>query len=169
MPRLSYREALNQAMSEEMEKDQAIFLMGEEVGHYQGAYKVSQGLLQRFSERRVVDTPIAEMGFAGVGIGAFGAHGLRGRLSPEMLAIFETGARYHLYHALAIVATAACMARLDGRAPIVAGWCFAAGIFLFSGSLYALALTGVTTLGAITPLGGVAFLVGWIALAVAAF
>ena len=70
MPVISYREALNQAMREEMDRDPDVFLMGEEVGHYQGAYKVSQGLLQRFSERRVVDTPIAEMGFAGVGIGA---------------------------------------------------------------------------------------------------
>lgn len=70
MPVISYREALNQAMQEEMDRDPDVFLMGEEVGHYQGAYKVSQGLLQRFSERRVVDTPIAEMGFAGVGIGA---------------------------------------------------------------------------------------------------
>lgn len=111
----------------------------------------------------------ALLGAAGVGIGAFGAHGLKGRLSPEMLAIFETGARYHLYHALAILAVAACMSRLDGRAPIIAGWCFTAGILIFSGSLYALALTGNTTLGAITPIGGVAFLAGWVALAIAAF
>ena len=68
--RLSYREALNQAMSEEMERDDSIFLMGEEVGHYQGAYKVSQGMLQKFGEERVIDTPIAECGFVGVGIGA---------------------------------------------------------------------------------------------------
>jgi pyruvate dehydrogenase E1 component beta subunit len=68
--RLSYREALNQAMSEEMERDPSIFLMGEEVGHYQGAYKVSQGMLQKFGEQRVVDTPISECGFVGVGIGA---------------------------------------------------------------------------------------------------
>jgi pyruvate dehydrogenase E1 component beta subunit len=70
MARLSYREALNQAMTEEMERDPAIFLMGEEVGHYQGAYKVSQGMLQKFGEQRVIDTPIAECGFVGVGIGA---------------------------------------------------------------------------------------------------
>lgn len=70
MARLSYREAINQAMSEEMERDPSVFLMGEEVGHYQGAYKVTQGLLQRFGERRVIDTPIAESGFIGVGIGA---------------------------------------------------------------------------------------------------
>jgi pyruvate dehydrogenase E1 component beta subunit len=70
VPVISYREALNQAMREEMERDPDVFIMGEEVGHYQGAYKVTQGLLQRFSERRVVDAPIAEMGFAGVGVGA---------------------------------------------------------------------------------------------------
>src|ERR1700742_906186 len=70
MARLSYREALNQAMTEEMERDPSIFLMGEEVGHYQGAYKVSQGMLQKFGEQRVIDTPIAECGFVGVGIGA---------------------------------------------------------------------------------------------------
>jgi pyruvate dehydrogenase E1 component beta subunit len=67
---ISYREALNQAMREEMERDANVFIMGEEVGHYNGAYKVTQGLLQRFSERRVIDTPIAEMGFAGIGVGA---------------------------------------------------------------------------------------------------
>jgi pyruvate dehydrogenase E1 component beta subunit len=67
---ISYREALNQAMREEMERDANVFIMGEEVGHYNGAYKVTQGLLQRFSERRIVDAPIAEMGFAGIGVGA---------------------------------------------------------------------------------------------------
>jgi uncharacterized membrane protein YgdD (TMEM256/DUF423 family) len=111
----------------------------------------------------------ALMGFVGVGLGAFGAHGLRGRLSPEMLAVFETGVRYHMYHALALLATAALMSRSEGRAVMVAGWSFTAGILIFSGSLYALALTGVTILGAVTPLGGVAFLIGWIALAIAAF
>ena len=111
----------------------------------------------------------ALMGAIGVGIGAFGAHGLRGRISPEMLAVFETGVRYHMYHALAILGTAAVMPRLGGTAAVVAGWSFTAGILLFSGSLYALALTGVTILGAITPLGGVAFILGWISLLVAAF
>jgi len=111
----------------------------------------------------------AVMGFVGVALGAFGAHGLRTRLSPEMLAIFETGVRYQMYHALALVAVAAFIAKLDGRAVTAAGWCFTAGIFIFSGSLYALALTGVTVLGAITPIGGLAFLAGWILLAVAAF
>src|SRR5260370_17050899 len=108
-------------------------------------------------------------GVAGVGLGAFGAHGLRGRLSPEMLAVFETGVRYHMYHALALLATAAIMPRIDGRAVLIAGWSFTTGIVLFSGSLYALALSGVTTLGAITPLAGVALIVAWISLAVAAF
>jgi pyruvate dehydrogenase E1 component beta subunit len=70
MPIITYREALNQAMREEMDRDPSIFVMGEEVGHYNGAYKVTQGLLQRFSERRIVDAPIAEMGFAGIGVGA---------------------------------------------------------------------------------------------------
>ncbi len=70
MAHISYRDALNQAMREEMERDANIFVMGEEVGYYNGAYKVTQGLLQRFSERRVIDAPIAEMGFAGIGVGA---------------------------------------------------------------------------------------------------
>ena len=70
MPVLSYRDALNQALREEMHRDERVFLMGEEVGVYQGAYKVSKGLLQEFGERRVVDTPITELGFAGVGVGA---------------------------------------------------------------------------------------------------
>ncbi|HNK47205.1 MAG TPA: alpha-ketoacid dehydrogenase subunit beta, partial [Pseudomonadota bacterium] len=70
MPKMSFREALNQAMSEEMERDPRVFLMGEEVGHYNGAYKVSQGMLARFGEKRVIDTPIAECGFVGIGVGA---------------------------------------------------------------------------------------------------
>lgn len=107
-------------------------------------------------------------GAIGVAIGAFGAHGLRGRLSPEMLAVFETGARYHLYHALALLAVAALMGRIDGRLITAAGWLFTSGIVLFSGSLYLLALTGVTTLGAVTPLGGLAFMLGWACLAIAA-
>src|SRR5712664_861169 len=86
--------------------------------------------------------------FLAVTLGAFGAHGLRGRLSPEMLAVFETGVRYHIYHALALLATAALLPRLDSRAVTIAGWSFTTGIVLFSGSLYALALSGVTILGA---------------------
>lgn len=112
----------------------------------------------------------ALLGGVGVGLGAFGAHGLRQRLSPEMLAVFETGARYQMYHALALLAVAALLARQDAsRALTFAGWSFTAGTFIFSGSLYLLALTGVSTLGAITPIGGVAFLAGWLALAIAAW
>ena len=106
-------------------------------------------------------------GVAGVGLGAFGAHGLRGRLSPEMLAVFETGLRYHIYHALALLLTAVIMGRVEGRLIVATGWFFTAGIVLFSGSLYLLATTGITVLGAITPLGGVAFLLGWACLAFA--
>ncbi len=110
----------------------------------------------------------AVAGLVGVGFGAFGAHGLRERLSPDMLAVFETGVRYHMYHALALLLTAALVPRLPGKAVVAAGWLFVSGIVLFSGSLYLLAVTGVRVLGAITPLGGVAFLAGWASLALAA-
>ena len=98
----------------------------------------------------------------GVAIGAFAAHGLRGRLSEEMLSVFETGARYQIYHALALLAVAWATTRWPGGALSGAGWCFVIGTVLFSGSLYALSVTGIRTLGAITPLGGLAFLAGWI-------
>ena len=100
-------------------------------------------------------------GFIGVAAGAFGAHGLRNRLSPEMFAVFETAVQYHLFHTFAVLLVAVAAARFDGWLVRGAGWSFTAGIVLFSGSLYALALTGVTTLGAITPIGGLGFLVGW--------
>ena len=107
-------------------------------------------------------------GFLGVMLGAFGAHALRARLSPEMLAVFETGVRYQMYHALALLLVAALIPRAGGWMVVSAGWCFVAGIVIFSGSLYALALSGVTILGAITPIGGLAFLAGWALLAIAA-
>src|SRR5262245_55044729 len=104
----------------------------------------------------------ALLGFVGVAFGAFGAHGLRSRLSPEMLAVFETAVRYQMYHTFAILIVAAAIGHLGtARLLVIAGWCFFAGVVLFSGSLYALTLTGVGTLGAITPLGGVLFLIGW--------
>ncbi len=106
--------------------------------------------------------------FIGVALGAFGAHGLRNRLSAEMLAVFETGVRYQMYHALAILVVALAIARLDGWLIRTAGWLFTGGIVLFSGSLYVLALSGMTALGAVTPLGGLAFLGGWACLALAA-
>jgi len=103
-----------------------------------------------------------------VGAGAFGAHGLRARLSPELLAVFETAARYQMYHALALLAVAWAVTRWPGVLPQWAGWLFLAGTVLFSGSLYLLALTGIRWLGAITPLGGLAFLAGWLCLLLAA-
>lgn len=103
-----------------------------------------------------------------VGAGAFGAHALKARLAPEMLAVFETGARYQMYHALALLACAWAVARWPGALTSAAGWLFVAGTVVFSGSLYALALSGVRWLGAITPLGGLALLGGWICLAAAA-
>ena len=103
-----------------------------------------------------------------VAAGAFGAHALRTRLGPDLLAIFETGARYQMYHAIGLTLAAWAAARFPGGAAAWAGWLFALGTLLFSGSLYALALTGVRALGAVTPFGGVAFIAGWIALAVAA-
>jgi uncharacterized membrane protein YgdD (TMEM256/DUF423 family) len=106
--------------------------------------------------------------FVGVALGAFGAHGLRARLPADMLGVFETGVRYQMYHALAILIVALALARLDGWMIRAAGWLFTAGIVLFSGSLYALALTGITTLGAVTPLGGLCFLAGWALLVIAA-
>jgi uncharacterized membrane protein YgdD (TMEM256/DUF423 family) len=104
----------------------------------------------------------------GVAAGAFAAHGLRAHLTPEMLAIFETGVRYHLIHALALLAAAWAATRWPGVAVSLAAWLFVAGTVLFSGSLYLLSLSGVRWLGAITPLGGLAFLGGWAALAWAA-
>ena len=103
--------------------------------------------------------------FIAVGAGAFGAHSLRSRLDPGALAVFETAARYQMYHALGLLAVAWATARWPGPWGERAGWLFVGGTVLFSGSLYALALSGVRWLGAITPLGGVAFLLGWICLA----
>lgn len=96
--------------------------------------------------------------FLAVGLGAFGAHALKARLEPDMLVIFETGVRYQVYHALALLLLASL------RGPSKAAWCFTAGIALFSGSLYILALTGVRKWGAVTPIGGVLFLIGWLVL-----
>jgi uncharacterized membrane protein YgdD (TMEM256/DUF423 family) len=99
-----------------------------------------------------------------VGAGAFGAHGLRARLAPDLLAVFETAARYQMYHAFALMAVAWALIRWPGPWPARAGWLFLVGTVLFSGSLYALALSGIRWLGAITPLGGAAFLAGWVCL-----
>jgi uncharacterized membrane protein YgdD (TMEM256/DUF423 family) len=98
----------------------------------------------------------AALMFLAVSLGAFAAHGLKARLTPDMMAVFETGVRYHVYHALALIALGAA------RGPDRAGWCFVAGIAVFSGSLYLLALTGERKLGMITPIGGLLFLAGWL-------
>ena len=103
-----------------------------------------------------------------VAAGAFGAHALRARITPESLAIFETGARYQIYHALALLAVGWAVSRWPGSLPVYAGWLFVSGSILFSGSLYILALTGVRWWGAVTPIGGLAFLAGWLCLVLTA-
>ena len=114
---------------------------------------------------RIFLTAGAVSAFIGVAAGAFGAHGLRSRLSAEMLTTFEVGARYQMYHALALVAVAWAQTRWPGSVTAAGGWLFIIGTVLFSGSLYLLSLTGVRWLGAITPFGGLAFLAGWLCLA----
>ena len=116
-----------------------------------------------------------------VAAGAFGAHALRARVEPRLLEVFETGARYQMYHALALLAVAWWISRGSGlvaalggsppgaRLAVASGWLFVAGTVLFSGSLYAMALTGFRALGAITPLGGVCLIAGWLCLAAAAY
>jgi len=118
---------------------------------------------------RVFITIGALSGFMAVALGAFGAHSLRDRLTPDMLQVFQTGVTYQMYHALALVGVGILLGRfsVDGSPWLTAGgWLFLAGSILFSGSLYALSVTNTTWLGAITPLGGVAFLLGWLALAI---
>lgn len=114
----------------------------------------------------------AVYGFLAVALGAFGAHGLEAKLDEDAMGIYQTGVQYHMSHALAILLAAFLADRLKGSRgeldAVRAGWCFAAGILLFSGSLYLLAVSGIKQLGAVTPLGGVAFLVGWGLLAGAA-
>ncbi len=98
-------------------------------------------------------------------LGAFGAHGLKGRLTVEMLATFEVGVRYQMYHSLALFAVAWAMSRWPRADIAAAGWLFIAGTLIFSGSLYLLSVTGIRWLGAITPIGGLAFILGWLSLA----
>ena len=106
----------------------------------------------------------AVLGFLAVALGAFGAHGLRERLSSDSMGIYQTGVQYHMIHALALLALAALADRV--RHVAVIGWLFVFGVLIFSGSLYLLAITGERWLGAITPLGGICFLAGWGTLAV---
>ena len=114
---------------------------------------------------------LALCGFSGVvavGAGAFGAHALRSTRSPELLAAFQTGVLYHLVHTLALAGIAFATAQGMGRYFTIAGWLFVAGIALFSGSLYSLAITGIRGFGAITPVGGLCLLAGWLTWAIAA-
>ena len=105
--------------------------------------------------------------FLGVALGAFGAHALKARLTAEMLAVYQTGVQYHLAHALGIVLIGVLVQRLPASRWLpIAAWTMTAGVIVFSGSLYALSITGVRLLGAITPLGGLALLAAWLLLAV---
>lgn len=108
-------------------------------------------------------------GFTGVALGAFAAHGLKHRLSAEYLAVFQTGTHYQLIHALALFGVGLLALHMPGRSVNLAGGAFAVGILLFSGSLYLLTLSGIGKLGMITPFGGVAFLIGWLCLGLAAW
>ena len=104
-------------------------------------------------------------GFIGVALGAFAAHGLKSRLTPELIATFEIGVRYQMYHAFALLAVGWAQTRWPGSVLNAAGWLFVAGTAIFSGSLYLLSLSGMRWLGAITPIGGAALLAGWLCLA----
>jgi uncharacterized membrane protein YgdD (TMEM256/DUF423 family) len=104
-----------------------------------------------------------------VALGAFAAHALKSRLDADLLAIFETGVRYQMYHAFALLAAGWAQTRWPGKVLTASGWLFAAGSVIFSGSLYVLSLSGERWLGAITPVGGLALLAGWLCLAWAAW
>lgn len=108
------------------------------------------------------------LGAIGVAAGAFGAHGLEGKVEPRLLEVFETAARYQMYHALALLGVAWIAGQTQSTAASVAGWSFIIGVLIFSGSLYLMTFTGMRWLGAITPIGGTALIVGWIALVFAA-
>ncbi len=111
----------------------------------------------------------AFFGFTGVALGAFAAHGLKNRLTPEYLTIFHTGVTYQLVHTLALFGVALLATQIQGRLITWAGLSFTVGIVLFSGSLYLLTMTGISKLGIITPFGGLAFLIGWVCLGLAAW
>lgn len=110
------------------------------------------------------------LGGVAVALGAFGAHAMRGRVAENLLANYETGVRYHFYHALALFAVVIAIQRWPTSSlPTIAGWLFIVGIAIFSGSLYVMAFTGLRWLGAITPIGGVAFIAGWLCLMLVAW
>lgn len=134
--------------------------------------KNSHGSLPE-SEEQMARLFMVIMGISGalvVGLGAFGAHALESRLSADMLETYQTAARYHFYHTLALLAVVVAAERWPtSNLPTLSGWLFVGGIVVFSGSLYLLVFTGMSWLGAITPLGGVAFISGWLLLAVVAW
>lgn len=106
--------------------------------------------------------------FLGIALGAFGAHGLEGKISERMISNWQTGAQYHMIHAIGLFAVGLLLDRLGSPSLVTTGgWLLVAGILLFSGSLYLMALTGITKLGAITPIGGISFLAGWACIAFA--
>ena len=106
-------------------------------------------------------------GALGVIIGAFGAHGLQVKLSEKMLTVYQTGAQYHFYHTFALLAVGLLALKFESSLLTSSGWSFLIGILLFSGSLYALSISGISKLGAITPIGGLFFIIGWTLLATA--
>jgi uncharacterized membrane protein YgdD (TMEM256/DUF423 family) len=108
-------------------------------------------------------------GFLGVALGAFAAHGLKTQLDAVLLVTFETGVRYQMYHAFALIAVAMAYTKWPTKGLIISGWMFIVGIILFSGSLYVLSLSGIRSLGMITPFGGLAFLIGWLCMAWSVF
>ena len=136
--------------------------LGDEVG--QEIDEVGEEIMERFFAGAGA---VAAM--IGVIVGAFGAHGLESRVTPADLDIFETGVRYHMYHALGLFAVAWAASRWPSGATTLAGWLLIVGIVVFSGSLYTLVLTGQRWLGAVTPLGGLCFMAGWLCLALAAW
>ena len=99
--------------------------------------------------------------FAAVALGALGAHALRGHLDPQMTAVWQSAVQYHAWHAIALIGVGSLLLHFPSRGLRLAAWLFVAGILLFAGSLYVIAVTGARSLGMITPLGGVAFLAGW--------
>lgn len=109
-------------------------------------------------------------GLLAVMIGAFGAHGLKGRITTDLMAIFQTGVQYHFYHALALLLVGILMLQFPQLTLLkFSGWLLVAGMVIFSGSLYVMALTGIKWLGAITPIGGMAFISGWLTMAIAIY
>jgi uncharacterized membrane protein YgdD (TMEM256/DUF423 family) len=138
-----------------------------ETGDAPGTTRAAGGTAAHSGARRALLAG-ALFGATGVVAGAFGAHALRTRLAPEVLAVFETAARYQLLHALALVAAATAARLWPGRWAAAAAWLLGSGILLFSGSLYLLVFTGERLFGAITPLGGLLLILGWLALAMAA-